>query len=68
MLYFDDETRSRHRFEVKKCSVLATSLNLVTNLRWETLIFDDETLFSSPFWGEKHHFLTTKPDLVAILG
>ncbi|WP_346208308.1 hypothetical protein NSS91_05400 [Caldifermentibacillus hisashii] len=48
-LYFGDEHRSRHRFEVKN------------TLFWR------RASFSSPFWGEKHQFLTTRPILVTIL-
>jgi hypothetical protein len=47
---FDDETYSRHRFEVKNA------------------LFWRRASFSSPFWGEKHYFLTTRPILVTILG
>ncbi|MBU5340966.1 hypothetical protein [Caldifermentibacillus hisashii] len=49
-LYFGDEHRSRHRFEVKNA------------------LFWRRASFSSPFWGEKHYFLTTRPILVTILG
>ncbi|WP_156103185.1 hypothetical protein NSQ96_04915 [Caldifermentibacillus hisashii] len=47
---FDDETYSRHRFEVKNA------------------LFWRRASFSSPFWGEKHYFLTTRIKLVTILG
>ena len=46
--YFDDEPRSRHRFEVKKA------------------LFWRRASFSSPFWGENHPILTTRPVLVTI--
>ncbi|MCB5935748.1 hypothetical protein LJB62_12525 [Bacillus sp. DFI.2.34] len=48
LLNFDDETRSRHRFEVK-------------NAR-----FWRRESISSPFLGEKHPILATKPILVTI--
>jgi len=50
LLVFDDETYSRHQFEVK------------------TACFWRRGRISSPFWGGKVSFLTTRPVLVTILG
>ncbi|MEK0288183.1 MULTISPECIES: hypothetical protein [Bacillaceae] len=49
MLFFDDETLSRHHFEP------------------EIALFWRRDPFSSPFWGDKCYFLTTRPFLVVIL-
>ncbi|WP_269919283.1 hypothetical protein [Caldifermentibacillus hisashii] len=49
MLFFDDETLSRHHFEP------------------EIALFWRRDPFSSPFWGDKCYFLTTRPFLVTIL-
>ncbi|WP_270578488.1 hypothetical protein [Caldibacillus thermoamylovorans] len=42
MLFFGDETRSRHHFEEKKSPILATRPNLVAILGQKTLNFGDE--------------------------
>ncbi|WP_270578666.1 hypothetical protein [Caldibacillus thermoamylovorans] len=66
LLDFDDETRSRHRFEVKK-ALFWRRESISSPFTVKNARFWRRDPFSSPFLGGNYSILTTRPFLVTVL-